>query len=88
MQNISSRNTLCWWKQSDSSFLNSQLKIGGYNPLPLYPRIRDSHKGGKIVFARESLIIKRLEKLEAKLFEIVCLELAVSNKKKIYTVFA
>ena len=34
-----------------------------------------------MVFVREGLITKRLENLETKLSEIICLELAVSSKK-------
>ena len=34
-----------------------------------------------MVFIREGLITKRLENLETKLSETICLELTVSNKK-------
>ena len=38
-------------------------------------------EGGEIVFIREGLITKRLENLETKISETICLELTVSNKK-------
>ena len=34
-----------------------------------------------MVFIREGLVTKRLENLETKLSETICLELTVSNKK-------
>ena len=34
-----------------------------------------------MVFIREGLITERLENLETKVFETICLELTVSNKK-------
>ena len=63
----------------DSSFPNSQLRIDEY--IPPYRRDRDNHGGGGIVFIREGLITKRLENLETKISETICLELTVSNKK-------
>ena len=66
----------------DSSFPNYQFKIDGHI-FPPYRRDKDRHGGGgKMVFVRESLITKRLENLETKLSETICLELAVSNKKR------
>ena len=41
----------------------------------------DNHGGGKMVFIREGLITKRLENLETKLSETICLELTVFNNK-------
>ena len=64
----------------DSSFPNSQFRIDGYIFSP-YRRDRDNHGGGKMVFIREGLITERLENLETKVFETICLELTVSNKK-------
>ena len=46
-----------------------------------YRRNRGNHGGEKMVFIRECLITKRLENLETKLSETVCLKLTVSNKK-------
>ena len=46
-----------------------------------YRRNRGNHGGEKMVFIRECLITKRLENLETKLSETICLELTVSNKK-------
>ena len=63
----------------DSSFPNSQFRIDGYIFHP-YRRDRDNHGGGKMVFIREGLITKRLENLETKLSETICLELTTSNK--------
>ena len=64
----------------DSSFPNSQFRIDGYI-FPPDRRDRDNHGGEKIVFIREGLITKRLENLETKISETICLELTVSNKK-------
>ena len=58
--------------------INSQLKIDGYIFPPNW-RDRDSYGGVKMDFVRESFITKRLENLEAKLSETICLELTVSN---------
>ena len=41
---------------------------------------RDNHGGDKMVFIRD-LITKRLENLQTKLSETICLELTLSNKK-------
>ena len=70
----------------DSSFPNSQFKIDGYI-FPPYRRDRDNHGGGKMVFIREGFTTKRLENLETKLSETICLELTASNKK-CFTLFA
>ena len=45
----------------DSSFPNSQFRIDGYI-FPPYRRDRDNNGGGKMVFIREGLITKRLQK--------------------------
>ena len=37
--------------------------------------------GGKMVFIREGFTTKRLENLETKISETICLELTASNKK-------
>ena len=58
--------------------INSQPKIDGYIFPPNW-RDRDSYGGVKMDFVRESFITKRLENLEAKLSETICLELTVSN---------
>ena len=57
------------------------LNSGLIDIFPPYRRDRDNHGGGKMVFIREGLITKRLENLETKLSETICLELTVSNKK-------
>ena len=78
---ISPLETLCVDETKlGSSFPNSQFRIDGYI-FPPYRRDRDNHGGGKIVFIREGLITKRLENLETKISETICLELTVSNKK-------
>ena len=64
----------------DSSF--SKFSIQNWRVhFPPYRRDRDNHGGGKMVFIREGLITERLENLETKVFETICLELTVSNKK-------
>ena len=42
--------------------------------------IDESGKGDKIVFITDGLIPKKLENLERKLSETICLELTVCNK--------
>ena len=48
---------------------------------PPYKKHRDNHGRWKIVIIRKGLITKRLENLETKISETICLELTVSNKK-------
>ena len=60
-----------------SSFPNSPFKIAEY----FYQKDGGCQGGGIMVFVREGLITKRLENLETKLSETICLELAVSSKK-------
>ena len=44
----------------DHTFPDSQFKIEGYQ-YPPFRRDRNCHGGGKIVFVKEGLIVKRLE---------------------------
>ena len=60
----------------DSSFPNSQFRIDGYI-FPPYRRDRDNNGG----------LFDYKETLETKLSQTVCLELTVSNKKMVYTVY-
>ena len=57
--------------------LNSELT----DTSPLIGETEIITEGGGIVFIREGLITKRLENLETKISETICLELTVSNKK-------
>ena len=64
----------------DSSFPDQQFKIEGYQ-FPPYRRDRNAHGGGKLVFIRQSLIVKRLQDLELEEHESICIELTISNTK-------
>ena len=60
----------------DSSFPNSQFRIDGYI-FPPYQRDRDNNGG----------LFDYKKTLETKLSQTVCLELTLSNKKMVYTVY-
>ena len=64
----------------DSSFPDQQFKIEGYH-FPPFRKDKNISSGGKIVFIRENLIVKRLKDFESSLIESICMELTVSNKK-------
>jgi len=69
----------------DHTFPDSQFKIEGYQ-YPPFRRDRNCHGGGKIVFVKEGLIVKRLENYEVFDPEIICLEMTI-NKNKWFLMF-
>ena len=64
----------------DSSYPNAQFHIDGYQ-FPPFRKDRHKYGGGKMVYTRDGIIAKRLENLEGKHSETICLELTVSKKK-------
>ena len=64
----------------DSSYPNAQFHIDGYQ-FPPFRKDRNNYGGGKMVYIRDGIIAKRLENLEGKHSETICLELTVSKKK-------
>ena len=64
----------------DSSYPNAQLHIDGYQ-FPPFLKDRNNYGGGKMVYIRDGILAKRLENLEGKHSETICLELTVSKKK-------
>ena len=68
------------------SYLNAQFHIEGYQ-FPPFRKDREKHGGGKMVFVRNGIIAKRLECLEGKGSETICVEFTIS-KKKWCTIFA
>ena len=64
----------------DSSYLmlSSKQMITYFIP---FRKDRNKCGGGKIVFMRQSLIIRRLPKFETKVSETICVELTISKKK-------
>ena len=59
----------------DASYSNAQFHISPFR------RDRNKHDGGKIVFVRNGIIAKRLESLEGKESETICIEVTISKKK-------
>ena len=49
--------------------------------FPPFRRDRNKRGGGKMVFVRNSIIAKRLESLEEKESETICIEITISNKR-------
>ena len=68
----------------DSSYPNAQFHIDGYQ-FPPFRKDRNNYGGGKMVYIRDGIIAKRLENLEGKHSETICLELTVSKKKSCLT---
>ena len=56
----------------------AQLYVDGYN-FPPFRRDRNNYGGGKIVYIKEGIISKRLNKLEGTNMESICIELTISN---------
>ena len=56
----------------DNSFPDHHLKI---------ERDRSKFSGGKIVYVKDGLIVKRLNHFETNISETISLELTISNKK-------
>ena len=70
----------------DATYLNAQFHNEGYQFLP-FRRDRNKLCGGKLVFVRNGIIAKRLESLEGKDSETICIKFTIS-KKKWCTIFA
>ena len=64
----------------DSSYSNDQFHIAR-NQFSPFSKDRNKYGGGKVVCIRDGIIAKRLENLEGKHSETICLELTVSKKK-------
>ena len=65
----------------DDKFPNYQLKLDGYQ-FPPFRRDRNKFGGGKIVYVKIGLIVKRLNDFETNISKIIFLELTISNKKR------
>ena len=71
----------------NSNFTTAQFHINGYQ-YPPFRRDRDTDGvavrnsgGGKMIFIKEGIICKRLEKYETENAESICLQLIFKNKK-------
>ena len=64
----------------DDSFSNSQCILENFQLLS-FRRDRNSKGGGKLVYVKQGIIAKRLENLETKFSETICIELTISKKK-------
>ena len=64
----------------DHSFSNSQFILESFQ-FPPFRRDRNSKGGGKLVYVKQGIIAKRLENLETKFSETICIELTISKKK-------
>ena len=61
----------------DNSFPNSQFILENFQ----FRRDRNSKGGRKLVYEKQGIIAKRLENLETKFSETICIELTISKKK-------
>ena len=64
----------------DESFPNSQFILENFQ-FPPFRRDRNSKGGGKLVYVKQGIIVKRLENLETKFSETIWIELTISKKK-------
>ena len=64
----------------DDSFPDHQFKIDGYQ-LPPFRKDRNKFGGGKTVYIKDSLIVKRINNFETNISETISIELTISNKK-------
>ena len=70
----------CYETKLDVSFPDAQFYIEGCQ-YPPFRRDRDKNGGRKMIFIRQSLIVKRLYTYEDSTSETVCLEVTISKKK-------
>ena len=65
--------------RENNSFPDHQFKIGDYQ----FPLLRDRNRfgGGKIVYVKYGLIVKRLDDFETNISETISLKLTISNKR-------
>ena len=74
---------MCWSKKkkiNDSSYLDSQFHIDGYQ-FPLFRRDRNKYRGGRIVYVRKVLIAKRLLNVKGNTSDTIYIEVTISKKK-------
>ena len=64
----------------DDSFPNSQFILEDFQ-FPPFLRDRNSKGGGKLVYVKQGIIAERLENLETKYSETICVELTICKKK-------
>ena len=64
----------------DESFPDHQFKIDGYQ-FPPFRRDINKFEGGKIVYFKDDLIVRRLNDFETNISETISLELTISDKK-------
>ena len=64
----------------DDSFPNSQFILEDFQ-FPPFRRNRNTKGDGKLVYVKQGIIAKRLENLETKFSQTICIELTVSKKK-------
>ena len=64
----------------DDSFPNSQFILKNFQIFP-FSRDRNSKGDGKLVYVKQGISAKRLENLETKFYESICIELIISKKK-------
>ena len=50
--------------------------------LPPFRRDWNTNRGGKLVYLKQGIIAKRLENLETKFSETICIELTISKGKR------
>ena len=55
--------------------------------IPSFHRDQNSKGDGKLIYVKQGIMAKRLENLENKLSETICIEITIS-KKKLYALFA
>ena len=67
------------------SFSNSQFILESFQ-FPPFRRDRNSKGGGKLVYVKQGIIAKRLENLETKFSETICIEL-FPRKKMVCFIF-
>ena len=67
----------------DDSFPNSQFILENFQ-FPPFRRDRNSKEGGKLVYVKQGIIAKRLENLETKFSETICIELFPKKNDVLY----
>ena len=63
----------------DDSFPNSQFILKNVQ-FPPFHKDRNSKGGGKLVYVKQGIIAKRLENLETKFSETICIELFLRKR--------
>ena len=64
----------------DDRFPNSLFILKNFQISP-FRRDGNSKGGRKLVYIKQGIIAKRLENLETKFYESICIELIISKKK-------